>query len=242
MPKYVGETLEARARLFTVNTSSIPSRLFPSIHPRNDEMSGRVEDITHDGKCAAQAAESPARQNPLSLGRLALRTAVALAFGFNIAGFGAVYDSVKALAKYLHGVESPLTPKTTLDIAIYICSGILLAAGSYLLIQRITSTVHGAKSPIQESKPLRYASIALCALWIEQDGVKKAAASVVSYASGQGVSLPGALFAVFGESATVLQMGLVWYKLISKAFEPSKQRAVPWQMHRDVKQSEIQSV
>ena len=89
---------------------------------------------------------------------------------------------------------------------------------------------------------MRYASIALCALWIEQDGVKKAATIVMSYASGKGVTLSGAFFEVCGEFATALQMGLVWYKLTSKAFEPSKQRAVPWQMHKDVKQSEVQSV
>ena len=205
-------------------------------------MSGRVDDFTHDGKFSVQAAESPVRQNSLSSARLALRLTVVLALGFNIAGFGGVYDSVKALANHIHGIESLSAPMTTLEIATYTCSGILLATGFYFLIQRMTLTAPGAKSPIQESKPMRYASIALCALWIEQDGVKKAAASAMSYASGQGVTLPGALFAVFGESATALQMGLVWYKLTTKAFEPSKQRAVPWQMDKDMKQSEVQSV
>ena len=221
---------------------SIASRLVAPIHLSNNEMLARVEDSTHDGKSSAHAAESPARQNSLSPARVTLRLTVVLALGFNIAGFGRVYDLVKALANYVHCIESPSASKTTLDTAIYMCSGVLLAAGFYLLIQRMTSTAHGAKSPIQQSKPLRYASIALCALWIEQDGVANAATSVASYASGKGVTLPGAFFEVCGEFATALQMGLVWYKLASKAFEPSKQQAVPWQMHKYVKQSVMQSV
>ena len=205
-------------------------------------MSNKVEEVTHDGKLSAQPTESPAFQKPLSLRRLALRLAIALAIGFNVSGFGAVYDSVKALAKYFHGVESLSAPKTPLDIAIYICSGILVATGFYLLIERMTSTAHGGKSPIQKSKPLRYASIALCAFWVEQDGIRKAAASVMSYTYGEGVTLPGALFAVVGEFATALQMGFIWYKLVNKAFEPSKRKVASKQMHKDSKQSETQSV
>lgn len=172
-------------------------------------MSDRVEDFTFDGTLSVGAADFPARQHPLSLGRLVLRLAVVLAIGFNISGFGAVYDTVKALAKYFHDVESLSAQKTPFQIAIYICSGILLATGFYLLIQRMTSTAHGVKSPIQKSKPLKYASIALCALWTEQEGVKKAVISVKNYASREGVTLPGALFAVCGEFATALQMGLI---------------------------------
>lgn len=202
----------------------------------------KVQDSTYDGNLPAQAADSPIRQNPLSLGRLALRLAVVLAIGFNIYGFEAVYDTVKTLVYYLHDIESLSAPKTALDIAIYICSGILLATGSYFFIQRMTSSAHGAKSPIQKSKPLRYASVALCALWAKQDGNKKAAMGVKSYASDEGVTLPGVLFAVCGDFATALQMGLVWYTLISKAFGPSKQQVAQRQMHKDTKQSATQSV
>ena len=203
-------------------------------------MSDNVEESTHDGRLAAQAAEPLSPQKPLSLRRLALRLAIVLAIAFNVSGFGGVYDSVKALAKYFHGVESLSAPKTPLDIAIYICSHILLATGFYLLIQRMTSTAHGGKSPIQKSKSLRYASITLCALWMEQDGIRQAVASVMSYAYGEGVTLPGALFAIFGESATAFQMGFIWYKLVRKAFEPSKQQVASQQTHRGSKQSEIQ--
>jgi hypothetical protein len=205
-------------------------------------MSSRVEDSTHDGKLSANAAEFPARQNSLSLARLALRLVIVLAVGFNISGFGAVYDTVKALAKYVHGVESLSAPKTRFDIAIYICSGILRATGFYFLIQRMTSTATGAKSPIQNSKPLRYASIAVCALWVEQDSVQRAVTDVMSYVAGEGVTLPGALLEVCGELATALQMGLIWCKLVNKAFGPSKQRVVPGQMPKDSKQPESQSV
>ena len=114
-------------------------------------MSGRVFDFTHDGKSSAQAAESLARQHSLSFARRELRLTVVLALGFNIAGFGRVYDLVKALANYVHGIESLSAPKTTLDTTIYICSGILLATGFYLLIQRMTMTARGSRSPIQES-------------------------------------------------------------------------------------------
>ena len=206
------------------------------------EMAGRVEDLTHDGRPSTHAAESPARQNSLSLGRSALRIAVVLAIGFNISGFGAVYETVKTLVNYVHGIESPSASKTPLGVATYTCSGILLAIGTYLLIQRMTSTAHGGKSPILKSKSLRCASIALCALWAEQDGVQKAMKSAMSYTRGEGVTFPGALFAVCGEFATALLMGLVWYKLVSKAFEPSKQQFASWQTHKDSKQSEAQSV
>lgn len=205
-------------------------------------MSNKVEEFTHDDKLSAQPTESPAFQKPLSLRRSALRLAIVLAIGFNVSGFGGVYDSVKALAKYFHGIESLSAPKTPLDIATYISSGILLATGFYLLIQRTTSTTNGGKSPIQKSKPLRYASITLCAFWMEQDGIREAVTSVMSCVYGEGVTLPGALFAVFGESATAFQMGFIWYKLIRKAFEPSKQQVASQQMHRDSKQSETQSV
>jgi hypothetical protein len=205
-------------------------------------MSGKIEGFAHDGQLSAQTAESPVLQKPLSLQRLALRLAVALAIGFNVSGFGGVYDSAKALAKYFHGVESLSAPKTPSDIAVYICSGILLATGLYILINGMTSTAHPGKSPIQKSKPLRYASITLCALWMEQDGIREAVTSVMSCAYGEGVTLPGALFAVCARFATAFQMGFIWYKLISKAFEPSKQKVVPKQMHKDSKQSEILSV
>jgi hypothetical protein len=236
------ETPKALVELFTIYTSSISSRLFPPIRPRSNDMFSRVGDSTHDGKLSANAAELPARQNSLSLARLALRLVIVLAIGFNISGFGAVYDTVKALAKYLHGIENPSAPKTPLDIAIYICSGFLLATGFYFSIQRMTSTANGAKSPIQNSKPLGYASIAVCALWVEQDAVKRAVTDVMSYVAGEGVTLPGALFRVCGESATALQMGLIWYKLIEKAFRSSKQQVVLGQMPMDTKQPEIQSV
>ncbi|GAB7331711.1 hypothetical protein MBLNU13_g03692t1 [Cladosporium sp. NU13] len=205
-------------------------------------MVGRVEDPTHDGKLSAQAAESSARQNSVSPGRSALRIAVVLAMGFNISGFVTVYNTVKALVNYLHGIESLAKPATPLNVAIYICSGVLLATGFYLLIQRMTSTAHGVRSPIQKSMPLRYASIALCALWVEQDGIKKAVTSVMSYAYGEGVTLPRALFAICGELATALQMGLIWYKLVSKAFEPAKQKVASKQMHKDSKQYKTLSV
>ena len=116
------------------------------------EMAGRVEDLTHDGRPSTHAAESPARQNSLSLGRSALRIAVVLAIGFNISGFGAVYETVKTLVNYVHGIESPSASKTPLGVATYTCSGILLAIGTYLLIQRMTSTAHGGKSPILKSQ------------------------------------------------------------------------------------------
>jgi hypothetical protein len=240
--KNIEETLKALVQLSTIYTSSFSSRPFPSICPRSNDMSSRVDDSTHDGKLWANAAECPAPQKLLSPARLALRFVIVLAIGFNISGFGAVYDTLRALAKYLHGVESLSAPETPLDATIYICSGILLAAGFYLLIQRMTSTVNGAKSPIQNSKPLRYASIAVCALWVEQDGVKRAVTDVMSYVAGKGVTLSGALFAVCGEFATALQMGLIWYKLANKAFSPSKQQVVPGQMPKDTKRSEIQSV
>ena len=215
---------------------------FPIKLSQNNEMVVKVQDSTYDGNLPAQAADSPIRQNPLSLGRLALRLAVVLAIGFNIYGFEAVYDTVKTLVYYLHDIESLSAPKTALDIAIYICSGILLATGFYLLIERMTSTAHDGKPPIQKSKPLRYASITLCALWMEQDGIREAVTSVMSCVYGEGVTLTGALFAVFGESATAFQMGFIWYKLIRKAFEPSKQQVASQQMHRDSKHSETQSV
>lgn len=205
-------------------------------------MSDKVEGLTHGGKLSAHTADLLAFRKPLSLQRLALRLAIVLAIGFNVSGFGAVYDSVKALAKYFHGVESLSAPKTPWDIAIYICSGFLLATGFYLLIQRMTSTANCGKSPIQKSKLLRYTSIALCALWAEQDGLREAAASVMSYAHDEGVTLPGALFAVCGESATAFQMGLIWYKLVSEAFEPSKDRVASKQMHNDSNQFGILSV
>ena len=202
----------------------------------------KVEDFTDDGKLSTQAAEPSQRQNPLSLGRLALRLAVVLAIGFDIYGFGAVYDTVKALVYYPHDVESLSAPKTPLDVATYTCSGILLATGFYFLIPRMMSTTAGAKSPIQKSRPLRYASIALCALWAEQEGVQKAVMSVKSYVSGEGVTLPGALFAVCGEFATASQMGLIWYALIIKVFGPSKQQVAQRQMHEDTEQFATQSV
>ncbi|KAM0710494.1 hypothetical protein Q7P35_002857 [Cladosporium inversicolor] len=209
---------------------------------QNNEMIVKVQDSTHDGNLSAQAAESSVRQNSLSLGRLAFRLAVVLAIGFNIYGFGAVYDTIKTLVYYLHDIESLSAPETPSDVAIYICSGILLATGFYFFTQRMMSTTHGAKSPIQKSKQLRYASIALCALWAEQDGVERALMSVKRYASGEDVTRPGALFAVCGEFATALQMGLVWCTLISKAFGPSKQQVARWEVHNDMKQSAAQSV
>ena len=150
---------------------------------------------------------------------------------------------METLAKCVHGIKNHSASQTRLDIAIYICSGIvLLAIGFYLSILRMTSTTNGGKSPIQKSKPLRYTSITLCALWVEQDGVKKAATSVMSYAYGEGVTLPGTLFAVCGEFATAFQMGLIWYKSVSTAFEPSKQKVVSKRMHENLKQSVILSV
>jgi hypothetical protein len=206
------------------------------------EMAGRVEDLVQDGKPSTHAAESPARQNSSSLGRSVLRIAVVLAIGFNMSGFGAVYDTVKTLVNYVHDIESPSAPKTLLGVATYTCTGILLAIGTYLLLQRMTSTAHGDISPIQKPQSLRYASIALCALWAEQNGVQKAMKSVMSYTRGEGVTLPGALFTVCGEFSTALQMGSVWYKLASKAFEPSNQQVASWQAPKDLKQSETQSV
>ena len=113
------------------------------------DMAGRAEDLIHDGKLSTHAAESPARQNSLSLGRSVLRIAVVLAFGFNMSGFGAVYDTVKTLVNYVHDIESPSAPKTPLGVATCTCTGFLLAIGTYLLVQRMTSTAHGGKSPIQ---------------------------------------------------------------------------------------------
>ena len=106
----------------------------------------------------------------------------------------------------------------------------------------MTPTAHAGISPIPEPKSLRYASIAFCALWVEQDGIKKAVASVMSYVYGKGVTFPGALFAVCGGLATAPQMGMVWYKLTSKAFQPSKQKVASKQMHNDSKQSETLSI
>ena len=117
-------------------------------------MAGRVEDFNHDGKPSTHAAESPARQTSLSLGPSVLRIAVVLAISFNMSGFGAVYDTVKTLMNYVHDIESPSAPKTPLDVATYTCTGILLAIRNYLLIQRMTSTAHGGKFPIQKSKSI----------------------------------------------------------------------------------------
>jgi hypothetical protein len=202
-------------------------------------MSSRVEDSTYSGKLWTDAAECPARPNSLSLARLALRLVIVLAISFNIYGSGVVYDTVKVLAKHVHGVESLSAPRALSDIASYVCSSILLAAGLYFLLQRMTSTAIGAKSPIQNSKPLKYASIAVCALWVGQDGFKRVVTDVMSYVKGEGVTLPGALSAVCGEFATALQMGLIWHKLVNMAFVPSKQQAVSGQMPKNSKQPEI---
>jgi len=210
--------------------------------PDTTNMSGRGEESKSDGKLSAESAQCYPRRQLASPLRLLLRLAVVLAFGFNIAGPGDLYVAGKTLRNYLRDIERLSSTEAGSDIAIYICSGILLATGFYLLLHRMTSTVNGIKSPIQKSKPLRYASIALCGLWVECDSAKETASSVVRYASGEGMTLPGVLFAVCGRSATAFQMGLLWYKLVSTAFEPSRKQVVSRHMYKDAYQSEMQSV
>lgn len=169
-----------------------------------------------------------------------MRCTVAAAFGFNISGPADLYVAKKSLRSYFRDTERVPYRQVALDSTIYVCYGILLAYGFYFLVHRMTSTANGARSPVEKSKTLRYASIALCGFFANRDELKQAAASVVEYAAEDGVTLSRVLYQVCRTLFYIFQMGLVYYKLISKAFEPPRQRAALRRTHGDTQQSDIQ--
>lgn len=204
-------------------------------------MSGRVDGSVAGDKAPSQAAEhAPPPQSPLSFRQVAMRCAVAAAFGLNISGPADLYVAGKSLRNYFRDAGRVPYPQVALDSTVYVCYGVLLAYGFYSLIHRMTSTANGARSPIQKSRTLRYASVVLCGFFANRDELKQAAASVVKYTAEDCVTLSRALYQVCRTLFYIFQMGLVYYKLISKAFEPPRQRAAPKRTHGDTQQPDIQ--
>lgn len=162
----------------------------------------------------------------LSLRYVAARVAIVTAFGFNIFGPVDLYNASESLNKYIHNINTFSKLKIGWDIAVYICSGLLLAAVYHISIQRLTSTANGVKSPLQRSKFLRYICITSLGIWTIRDVTVRDIFELMGYELDEGIGLLGALFHVCGTMACIFNIGRFWYHIITKAYEPVIQRAV----------------
>lgn len=177
-----------------LETCAVP-KVFPELSNTRYAMSGRVNAKTPGGKVPAQAVEhSPGPQSPLFLRQVVMRYAVAVAFGFHTSDPADLLIAGKLLRNYFRAAGRVPLPQVAMDITIYICYGALLAIGFYPLIHRMTSTANGVISPVQKSKTLRYASIALCGLFANRDKMKQAVTIIANYVAGEGVTVSKALY------------------------------------------------
>lgn len=169
------------------------------------------------------------RETHLSLRYVTARFAIATAFGFNIFGPVDLYNAFESLNKYIHDIDKFSELKIGWDIAVYICSGLLLAAVYHISIQRFTLTVNGVKSPLQRSKLLRYICITSLGVWTIRDVTVRDIFELMEFELHGGIGLLGALLHVCGTMACIVNIGRFWYHIITKAYEPVIQRAVSWQ-------------
>lgn len=181
-------------------------------------------------KTPTQATCHPSSyESPLSPRRVAARCAIVLALAFNVLGPADAYDALRSTTKWLHAVDKTSELQIAWDIAIYICSGVILAITYHISIQQMTFSADGVESRLQRSKLLRYACITVLGFWSTRSVTVRDLVQLVEYGSHQSVGLMWALYKLCGTVTFIVVMGRIWYNAIVRAYQPPRRRAVSLQ-------------